>query len=117
QLTRPMPVARNAQVHSMANVRADLDSVVAVELRPVVDELELPFVLAQWAVAARELQGVPEVELVARVAPRSVTIQEKRRHPAAEIIHVQSGHGRISRGVHAAAARIHVDPVAEPAES
>ena len=68
QLARAMPVARNAQVQRVADVGAELDGVVALELRPVVDELELPLVLAQRAVAARELQRVAEVELVARVA-------------------------------------------------
>src|SRR5919106_2564789 len=112
-----MPIAWNPEIHRAANVRPELDGVVAEELRPVVDELELPLVLTQRAVAARELQRVTEVELVSRVAARSVAVQEEGRHPPAEIIDVQSRNAGVRRRVDIAAARVDVDAVAEPAES
>ena len=117
QFARAMPVARNPQVHRVPDIGAELDGVIALELRPVVDELELPLVLTQRTVAARELQRVAEVELVARIAARAIAVEEKRRHAPAEIIDVQSGNARIGRGVRIAAARIDVDAIAEPAES
>ena len=61
-------------------------------------------------------ERVAEVELVAGVAARTVAVEEERRHPAAEIVDVQAGNARLGGRVRAAAARIDVDVVAEPAE-
>ena len=111
-----MPVARNPQVHRVANIRAELDRVVAPQARPVVDELELTFVLAQRAVAPRELQGIPEIELVSRIATRSVAVEEKRRHPSSEIVEVQAGNPGVSRRIGVTATWIDVDAITKPAE-
>ena len=74
-------------------------------------------VLAQRAVAPRELQGVPEVELVSGVATRAVAVEEKRRHPSREVIEVQPGDSGLSRRVGIAASRVDIDAITKPAES
>src|SRR5262245_50974398 len=51
ELARAMAVTRDAQVHRSANIRTEFDRVIASHIRPVIDELKLPLVLPQRAVA------------------------------------------------------------------
>ena len=44
------------------DVRAEFDVVIALDLAPVVDKLELVFILNQRAVAAVDAEGVTEFE-------------------------------------------------------
>ena len=50
-------VAWNPQVQRIAYVSTKLDLVIAPNLRPVVDKLNLLLALCQWAVAASDCQG------------------------------------------------------------
>src|SRR6266550_1320371 len=56
-----MVIAGYAQVAGIADVSAKLDLMVAHDLRPVVNKLELVFLLDKRAVAAIDAQTVPKV--------------------------------------------------------
>ena len=51
QIARAAGCAWNAQIHGIAHISAELDLMVATHLGPIVDELELLFVLDERAVA------------------------------------------------------------------
>src|SRR5204863_332725 len=67
ELPGAMLVARDAQITSLANIGAELESVVALDLRPVVDELDLLLVLDQRTVARVDSESVAELEQVIAV--------------------------------------------------
>ncbi len=55
QQPRPARIARRSQVHRVTDVSTELDLVVALRFRPVVDELELLFAFRQRAIAATNI--------------------------------------------------------------
>ena len=55
QQPRPARIARRSQVHRITDVSTELDLVVALGFRPVVDELELLFAFRQRAIAAANI--------------------------------------------------------------
>src|SRR5690349_10648580 len=63
-----MLIAGNPQIARIANVRAKLDLVVALNLRPVIDELELVFLLNQRTIAAVDSQPIAKVAESASLA-------------------------------------------------
>ena len=67
-------VGRHAQVAAIAKIGADLDGVVANDLGPVVDNLELVFALGQRAVAAVDAQAgaISRVAVGSAAAARQV---------------------------------------------
>jgi hypothetical protein len=78
QFARAMPVAGHAKVVGPANVGPELEGVVALNLRPVIDELILILILDQRAVTAVDAQRVTEAERNAAAA--SVPVDIECRH-------------------------------------
>ena len=110
ELARAVLVARHAQVVGAPNVGPELDGVVAQNLRPVVDELKLLFVLVERAVAAVHAERVAEFEKAVAVA-----VDEERGHAAGEIVEFS----RVCRRPRRARARPfggHENLIAEQAE-
>ena len=68
ELAGAVTVRRDSQIQSAAEIGTELNRVVTRDLRPVVDELELLFVLDERAVAAVDAEGVAELEQVVAVA-------------------------------------------------
>ena len=66
-----MGVARHPEVVRAPHVDADLDVVVAEQLREVADQLQLLFVLIERAVAAVDAQARAELEVAGPVVSRS----------------------------------------------
>ena len=68
-------IAWNAQIHGIAHVSAELELMVAADLGPIIDELELLFVLDQRTVAdvakrryvTHDELGQARRELIARI--------------------------------------------------
>src|SRR5204863_7066369 len=94
KLPGAMLVARDAQITSLADVGAELESVVALDLRPVVDELDLFLVLDQRAIAPVDSQSVAELEQVV-----AIVVDEKRRHPSGKgCVQIHAGNSRVLGG-------------------
>ena len=64
QDTGTVGVARHAQILRIANVRSEFDLVIALDAGPVVDNLELVFLLCQRAVAPADVKTVAECSIV-----------------------------------------------------
>src|SRR5579864_7349638 len=72
-----MLVARNAQVIGPANVGAELERVVPLNLRPVIDELNLFLILDQRTIAPVHAERITELEEVI-----AVVVDKERGHAA-----------------------------------
>src|SRR5437879_1281610 len=108
-----MLVAWDAQVASLADVGAELEGVVALDLRPVIDELDLFLIHNQRAVTAVDSQSVAELEKVI-----AIVVDEEGRHPSGKgCVQIDAGNSRVlgRRGLQAVGD--HVDLVAEKAEA
>src|SRR5262245_7005422 len=80
-----MRVAGHAQVVGAANVGAELESVIADELRRVADELELVLVLIERAVAAVDAQAGAEIRV-----RNSVALDESGEKAGTEVVEVET---------------------------
>jgi hypothetical protein len=89
-----MLVAGHSQVVSLADIGAELERMVALNLRPVVDELDLLFVLDQWAIAPVDVERIAKLkEAIA------IVVDEERGHATRKcLIEVQAGNPRIRSG-------------------
>src|SRR5512140_2654910 len=76
-----MAVARHAKVVRLPDVRAELEGVVALDLRPIVDELDLLLIFDQWAIAAIHPKRIAKLE----GCWVAVAVDEKRRHARVEV--------------------------------
>ena len=81
-----MLIARHAQVVGLPDIGTELERVIAVDVRPVVDELILVFVLIERAIAAIDAECRTGAEEVV-----TVSVDEERRHVGSEGIVVQAG--------------------------
>ncbi len=85
-------VAGDAQIVSLANVGAEFKRVVALDFSPIVDELDLLFVLDQRTVAAVHAKSVTELEEIV-----AVVVDEECRHPAGKgLVEVQAGNAGVA---------------------
>src|SRR5436190_17198019 len=108
-----MAIARHAKVVRPANIRAELDRMVALNLGPFIDELVLVFVLDQRTIAAVHSERVPELEQAV-----AVPVNEERRHAGVEIfVDVHTGDARVLGGGRADSVRLAKNLIAEPAEA
>ena len=108
-----MLVAGDAQIVSLANVSAEFKRVVPLDFSPIIDELDLIFVLDQRTVAAIHAESVTELEQIV-----AVIVDEERRHPAGEcLIKVQAGNTGIASGRGINAVWYHMYLIAEEAET
>src|SRR5262245_36046438 len=105
-----MAVAGYAQVIGAAYVGAELECVVAMLIRPVIDELNLPLVLAQRTVARRDAQRVAEVETCHAV-------NEEGWHASGEVVVVQTRNARVFRRSGLPLPRIDIHAIAVKAEA
>src|SRR5207244_13649811 len=96
-----------------ANIRAELNRMVAVNLGPVIDELVLVFVLDQRTIASVHSERVPELEQAV-----AVPVNEERRHAGVEIfVDVHTGDDRVLGGGRTDSVRLAKDLIAEPTEA
>ena len=116
QFARTVRIARHAQVVRAANVDAELEAVVAVELRQVADNLELLLVLIERAVAPVHAKTRPEFE--GALFAGAVPVDEARRQAGAErAVGVEARNAGVRRGPRAEVERQHVDLVLEEPEA
>ena len=73
-----MRITGNALLLGSPDVRAELDSVIARNLGPVIDPLKLVFRLFQWAIAGVDSKRITKIEA-------TVTIDIKGRQSAGQI--------------------------------
>src|ERR1041384_1216255 len=107
-----MLIARHPQIVSLANVGAELERVIALNLRPVVDELDLLFVLDQRAIASVDAESVSELEQIV-----AVVVDEARRHASGKgFVQVQPRDSRVAGGRCIQAIRHNVNLVTEKAK-
>ena len=107
ELTGAVRVGRYTEVHRVTNVGAELELMVALDLGPVVDELELLFALGERAVAAADVEAVAKVRqafLLSGAAVAAVDCREERGQ-AAGLGGAEVHSGNAERG-HRVAARI-----------
>ena len=113
ELPSAVLIAWDAQVVRLTNVGTELDGVIPLDLRPIVDELELIFILVQRAVAAVDAQREAELEQIA-----AVVIDEERRHASGELlIQIQARNSGIGGWLRIKAVWNDVHLVAEIAEA
>jgi len=108
-----MLIARNAQVVGAADVGAKFEGVVALNLGPVVDELDLFLIFVQRAVTAVHAQRVAELKQVV-----AVIVDEECRHAAGVgFVEIQSRDARIRGWAGVEAVRDNIHFVAEETEA
>src|SRR5258707_12356405 len=69
QNTGAVGVAWDAEVFRIADVRSEFDLVIALDPRPIIDELELLFAFRKRAVAAPDVQTVAEGSVAIELSP------------------------------------------------
>src|SRR5258706_13771336 len=72
QNTGAVGVARHAEVFRIADVRSEFDLVIALDPRPIIDELELLFAFRKRAVATADVQTVAEGSVAIELSPVSL---------------------------------------------
>ena len=90
----------------MAQVRAPFPCVIAKEVSPIVDHLELVLFLVQRTITAVHAQGVANIE-----PTRAIDVE--KWNSRCRLVHIQAGNARIGRGRRAETARLHVHAVPE----
>ena len=91
QFACAVPIAWNAQILCMAQVRAPFPCVIAKEVSPIVDHLELVLFLVQRTITAAHAQGVANIE-----PTRAIDVE--KWNSRCRLVHMQAGNARIGRG-------------------
>src|SRR5262245_15263294 len=105
-----MPVAWNAQVIGAANIRAKFECMVAAQVRPVIDELNLALIFAQRAIACRDVERITEIE-------PGHTVDKEGRHAARKGVIIEARNANIfgRRGLRLSWINVHAITIeAEP---
>src|SRR5260221_6587869 len=109
-----MFVARNAQIVSVANIRSELEGVIAADFGPVVHKLILVLALKKRAIALIRTEGISHAKIgCVAVACGRPGISYKEWHSGRELVTlVQSGYAGVFRGCRAYTTRRHVNVIA-----
>src|ERR1700688_4437652 len=108
-----MLVAGNTQVISPANIGSELECVVPLNLRPVIDELDLLFILYQGTIAPVHVERVAELEEVI-----AIVLDEERGHAAGKrLIQVQARNAGVGGRAGGKTVWHHMHLIAEKSEA
>ena len=107
-----MRIAGHAQVVGVADVRTEFNTVLAADVRPIVHELILMFLLDEGAVALVHVQGVAKKELGG-----SGLLNRKGRHGRRGTVQVHAWNAGVFGRRRPKAPGTHIHPVPHVAET
>ena len=110
EFTGAMGITWYTKVPGMSPIRTELESMVAVDDRPVVDKLCLHLLFGQRTVAAVDTESIAELK-------PSGLVYEESRHAGSNRVGIQTGYPRISSRTRPESIRADADRISEEAKS